>query len=422
MKKIFINICEERAWVKTPASYQKLYKQLFERFDIKVHTYYIWEEINIEWFIYQENFACNNESDLKNKISQDYVKYNVVFINTAVEWMIELCAEIKKTLWEAITTHSSAFRDKSQQRELLASHDQNLAIKHVTISHNNVNIHSIESALEYPFVIKPSSWIQSAWVSIISSRKELENYLWKYNDFLLKFSSRAFDTGLLKNNSTLVCEEYLDWKMFSIDYFVNYSGEFINTPIVEVKIGQDIWIDDFMNYARSFRESEIKNITEEKISRLIETTIAALWIKNTFIHHEFKLTSSWKLKTIEINGRIGWYRPEMIEEALEFNWFTSVLWETPEAKLKNNFCSFLVYPEKKWILKDFNQELFSQIEKLNSIYSVNKIESFIWKEIWLTSQWFTKVAIIKIKNSDSVQFEKDYEFIEKNFKKLLILK
>lgn len=422
MKKIFINVCEERTWIKTSLFNQKAYKDLFDAHGISTYTYYVWTIDNKEWFIFQESFCCKNEKELIEKILRTYENNNVIFINTAVEWMIELCTEIKKLAWEPVTKEYTAFRDKSKQRDLLASYNQDLAIKYITVDHENIDINKVEATLDYPFIIKPSSWIQSAWVCIISSREELEIYLWEYSDFLLKFSSRAFDTNLLENNSTLICEEFLDGKMFSVDYFVDKNGKSTTTPVVDVKIWQDIWIKDFMNYARSFREKVITEIEDYKINNLIETTIKAIWIKNTFIHHEFKLTSTGQLKTIEINGRIWGYRTEMIQESLDLNWFSVVQWSTPRLKLKNNFCSFLIYPKRRGILKDFNQELFTDIEKLESIYVVNKIESFIWKEVWLTSQWFTKVAIIKIKNSDSTQFEKDYSFIEKNFKKLLILK
>jgi hypothetical protein len=112
---------------------------------------------------------------------------------------------------------------------------------------------------------------------------------------------------------------------------------------------------------------------------------------------------------------------EMIQESLNFNWLSCIEWSKQKLELKNNFTSFLVYPERKCILKWFNEVLFSQIKKLESIYFINKIESFIWKEIGLTSEGFTKVAIIKIKNLNTLQFEEDYKFIEKTFKNLLII-
>lgn len=415
MKKIFINICEENLWLKTPKTYLKSYQDLFESHNIYTYIYYIWDKSSTEEYQYINAFSCKNAKDLEEKINEVYKKNNVLFINTFTEWLIEITNTIKKSLWEEITKEHESFRDKSLQRSFLQEFNPELGIKYIKSSPQNVNSSKIEEYLGYPYIVKPSSWIQSAWVAIIKTKQELEQYMTDYDVFLEKFTARGF------NNETLIFEEFIDGEMFSIDYFVDKQWNTHSSPPVEVKIGTDIWIDDFMNYARSFREDKISSVNKIDLENFISGSISALWIKNTFIHHEFKLTSKWKLKTIEINGRIGWYRLEMIQESLGYNWLSAIDSKKQKIELKNNFTSFLIYPKRKCVLKWFNEELFSQIEKLESIYFINKIDSFIWKEIGLTSEWFTKVAIIKIKNSNSHQFEKDYDFIEKNFKNLLII-
>jgi hypothetical protein len=415
MEKVFINICEQGQWISTPKTYLKAYKDLYNSEKIITHIFYIWDMVNNEEYIFLVFHHCSHSKELESEISKLYKNNHVVYINTFTEWLIELTNTVKKNLWEEITKQHECFRDKSLQRKFLQDYNPELAIKYINSTPDAVDIFEIWEYLWYPYIVKPSSWIQSAGVAIITSQKDLEKYMKEYDIFLKKFNARGF------NNETLLFEEFIDGRMFSIDYFVDKNWFISMSPPVEVKLGTDIWIDDFMNYARSFRESKISSIDKKQLEDFITWSISALWIKNTFLHHEFKITSTGKLKTIEINGRIGWYRLEMIQESLNYNWLRCVIWWKDDLKLQNNFTSFLVYPEQKCVLKWFNEELFSEIEKLESIYFINKLESFIWKEIWLTSQWFTKVAIIKIKNSDSQRFEEDYSFIEKNFKNLLII-
>jgi hypothetical protein len=91
-------------------------------------------------------------------------------------------------------------------------------------------------------------------------------------------------------------------------------------------------------------------------------------------------------------------------------------------KIKNNFSVFAIYPEKKCKLISYNYELLEEIKKLKSFFSLRILpEKFEWKEIWLTKDWFWKVWWIKLKNSNYKEFKQDYDFVEKNYKKLLIV-
>ena len=415
MKKIFINICEQSLWIKTPKTYLKSYQNLYQQHNIYTYVYYIWEEQSEEIYDFLKAIPCRDKSELEQRIQDVYKEVDVIYINTFTEWLIELTNTIKKNLWEEITNHHESFRDKSLQRKFLQSHNPELWIKYIQSNPAEVDIQETWKYLWYPYIVKPSSWIQSAWVSIIETEDELLKYLDEYDQFLTKFSARWF------TNSDLVFEEFIDGVMYSIDYYVDQEGSITDSQPVHVWLWEDIEIDDFMNYVRSFRTETISESDPQDIKKLIEWCVDALGIKNTFIHHEFKLTSKWKLKTIEINGRVWWYRLEMIQESFNYNWLACIIWKKPSTNIQNNFSSFLVYPDKKCILKWFNEALFSEINSLTSIYFINKIESFIWKEIWLTSQWFTKVAIIKIKNSNTTHFEQDYDFLQSNFKDLLIV-
>ena len=415
-KKILISLSEEQGALKLAKYYDHSYRDLFNQHEIQTYVLYIWTKPSLEDINYGEIIQCSSENALETKVNTLYSEYEVVYINTFSEKLIPLINRLKKIHNEPITLQHDAFRDKSLQRKFLQDYNSELWIKYISADPSEVDISCIEEFLWYPFIVKPSSGIQSSGVAILEARRDFERYLDSYQDFITSFQARGF------NNTSLVFEEYIDWDMYSIDYFVDKKWNISVSPPVEVKIGTDIWIDDFMNYVRSFRKKIIKKIPLEELQVFIISTIKALWIKNSYIHHEFKHTSKWKLKTIEVNGRIWWYRVEMIQEALNFNWLSCTLKSENVSHLENNFSAFLVYPERRWILEWFSEELFEEISKLPSIYTIRKYEEFLGKEVGLTKQGFTKIAIIKIKNSDTAQFEKDYKFIEDNYKNLTIIK
>jgi len=56
-----------------------------------------------------------------------------------------------------------------------------------------------------------------------------------------------------------------------------------------------------MNISRNINK-EVNNVFNNiNLDTFIQDTVKALKIKNTFIHHEFKITSKNKIKTIEVN-------------------------------------------------------------------------------------------------------------------------
>ena len=123
--------------------------------------------------------------------------------------------------------------------------------------------------------------------------------------------------GFLKND--FIVEEFIDGEIFTLSYFVNDFWEYFLFPIVKVKSVQDLWIDDFSNYVRIIYKWLDLELDEEKLDIFIKKHIKIFWIKNTFVFHDMKKTNSWEFKTIEVNGRIGWYRLEMYKETFGVN-------------------------------------------------------------------------------------------------------
>ena len=423
MNKIFINIASYENSNNINDEYINMYESLyinhqistinFYQSDIVISNWKYLTSLNDKW-ITLDNYS--NEKELLKKIGTLKVDSNVVFINTFTESLIVFTNTIKKSLWEKVSLDYNIFTNKNIQRELLLKYNPEITIKYLEIDISSTSLEEITKKIPFPFILKPSSWIQSAWVSRIESREDFETYVEDYKLLQKNLKDKWY------NNSTILVEEFIGWEMYSIDYFVDQNGNIKNSMPVKVELANKLWIDDFFNYSRIISTEINRELKNFNLDDFIKQSMLATWIKNTFIHHEFKLTSKWELKTIELNWRIWWFRPWMYSRGYNLNLlsFTSKRNNNSFSVYKNN-AVILVYAEKKAVLKWFNTEIWNKIRELRSLVTAKEIETHIWKTVWLTKDWFSKVGIIKIEHSDQKQFQNDYDFIEENYKKLLIL-
>jgi hypothetical protein len=116
-----------------------------------------------------------------------------------------------------------------------------------------------------------------------------------YQEFHDRLKNKGIDTH------ELIVEEFIDGKLYSIDYFVDQEGNtFISKP-VKVKLGIDIDVQDYCNIARIVSEKTEGEFKGKRLKTFINSTVKATGVKNTFVHHEFKINSKGEFKTIELN-------------------------------------------------------------------------------------------------------------------------
>lgn len=409
MKKIFIDIFQDN-W-KLLDYYIDSFTDIINKYDLNVYIFskkYEKEYIKKIKYLQIKRIFLNfykSLEDLKNKIKILNKENEITYINTFDEKLINITNKLKLELWIKVTKNHEVLTNKYMQRKLLFKKSKNITIKYLKLSNWEININNIKRKIWLPFIIKPIKWTESSWVKKINIIDNFNNYLSNYkNEFII--------------------EEYIDWDMYSIDYFVDKDQKIQIFKPVKIILWTNIWIDDFFNLSRIISTQVENELNNHHIKDFIQKNIKAYDIKNTFIHHEFKLTKNNELKTIELNWRIWWYRLEMYKEWYNKNILRSIFnkqWFL-EKKINYNFAVFAIYPKNRSILKSYNYKLFEDIKKLQSFHSLRIFpEKYEWKEIWLTKDWFWKVWGIKIKNRDYLQFKKDYDFIEKSYKNLLIL-
>lgn len=395
-------------------------EDLSEKYWVKNIIFYKWDVLKYDVLISKlEKFhiLCRNYSnkeDLKNQVLEISEEYEVIFVSTPLELLVNTVNEVKQALKRPISDNPDVFRDKFLQRELIQNHNPDLGIKFIKGTPEDLDIKEIESHVWYPFIIKPVDWVQSSWVAKIENKKDYQRYIDTYKDFHDRLKSRWVDS------KELIVEEFINWKLYSVDYFVTSEGDVRTSKPVKQRILSDIGVNDYWVLARIASEKTEWEFKWKRVKTFVNSTVKACGIRNTFVHHEFKINSKWELKTIELNGRIGWWRLDLLNEAYGMNLYELILNPDLKAgKLKQSNIAVNIYATKRWILDWFNEKLLKRIEERESVYMVKADESAIWKEIWLTKDWFIKIWVIKLENKDYKILAKDYNYIKSKYKDLL---
>jgi len=376
-------------------------------------------------YFYKENNSILIADDLTKKLDKIWVSiksYNnideilkylkslnwKIFINTFEEQEIPIANEIKRWLWQEISDNPEIFVNKYLQRKLIWEKYPETVVNFEVFPFEKINDFKETEFLHTPLIIKPTWGVQSSWVHKIQNMNEFET--------AIKDIPSAFEKLKEKNllNQKVLIEEFIDWKMYTVDYFVDEFSNFQLTAPVYVKLWIDYWIDDFCNIVRYMSEWEV--IDQNKLLDFVKKTVKWAKIKNTFIHHEFKINSKWIFKTIEINWRIWWYRLDMYNK-----WYGINLLKFPfssdkkELKLLKNIAVFALYPKYEWVFKWIHNNLIENILKLPSLDRLKILENQIWNEVWFTKNWYSKLGTIVLANNDYQQFKKDSQFLENNY-------
>ncbi len=357
------------------------------------------------WF---EIIWYQNIEDIMIKLKD--IKW-IYFINTFQENQIKMVSELKLATWQKSTINYDIFLNKFIQRDTIGSKYPETITKYAIIKNieeiNNIN-------LEYPIIVKPIGWLQSSGTMKVNNIKEMEDAITNiYDNVLIKLQKKWL------NESDIILEEYIDGDMYTIDYFVDENQNITRPSPIKIGLWTDYGINDFSNIVRILSNEIQTEIDSDKLNIFIKKTVEAWWFKNTFIHHEFKINSKWEYKTIETNGRIWGYRVEMYEKGNNTNILNYPFikkWEKlVTQKINNNIATFVLYPDKNCLFLWYNEALLDKIINLESFFRLNKWSTEIWTKIGLTRDWFSKIWTIVLKNDSDKQFQKDMEFINKNY-------
>lgn len=396
--EVFVDLIENGVWV---ILFYKNIKDVLLENDVISRLNELW--ILIFWY--------DSEWDVIDKvIGLKWKKY----IDTFQESSIDFVNSLKSKLWQRISDNSELFLDKYLQRNIIWKIYPELIVNYYKLKEWDELTEKYIENLRFPLIIKPVWWIESRWVNKVNNYNELLSTL----NILQQALSMLDKKGLKKKD--ILIEEFVDWKAYSIDYFVDQDQTIIKSRPVYITFWIDLWYMDFFNYYRLISKSVEESIDMVKLDEFINKSVKWWGIRNTFIHHEFKVSSRWEFKSIEINWRIGWYRIELYNHWYWLNLLKFPFIEiNPNIKLLNNMIVFAIYPNRQWILNWYNMKLIEYIQSLSSTLRVYLSNKQVWQIVGFAKDWFGKLGSIVLKNADINQFNKDVEFIEKNYFKLV---
>lgn len=401
--------------------YQKSFAELKK---IWVKIIYFYEEdkkININQNIFDviKKMWVTVKSFNKEKEIIDYVKKLSwkIFINTFEEQEIRFVNKIRKSIHQKITDDPEIFLNKYLQREIIGKVYPETTVRFKKKSLEQAKKTKKADLPQTPFIIKPTGGVQSSGVCKINTYKEYKDWLKTIEDAFKKLAQKK----LL--NQEILHEEFIDGKMYTIDYYVDEDQNIVLSKPVFISLGIDHGIKDFCNISRIISTEIEKEINSKKLEEFLKKTIIWWGIKNTFVHHEFKINSKWEYKTIETNWRIWWYRLDMYQLWYNIDLLTFPFKKTKNKnRLKNNIAAFALYPKKEGIFNGFNEPLIKKIEQLKSFFRINRLETTIGEKVWLTKDWYGKIWSIVLSNKNLDVFIKDVDFIKKNYFNLIKLK
>ncbi|ATU05240.1 hypothetical protein BKN14_02170 [Candidatus Gracilibacteria bacterium HOT-871] len=398
-------------------------EELYDKYGINTIIFYKGEKIDYlniiekleKYGVYTVNYA--NKQDLLEKIKEEDEKFEILFVYTAVELMIKTANYLRQELGLVVSDYPDIFRDKSIQRKLLQENNPELGIKFVKGEPDKLDINYIEKEIGYPFIMKPVNGVQSSGVGKIDKKSDFFKYIENYKEFHDRLKARGLE------NKEIIVEEFIDGNLYTLDYFVTPTGKVIFSKPAQEILGIDFGFNDYCVVARVASKKVEDDLEGSGLEKFIKDTVKACKIKNTFVHHEFKLTSKGKLKTIELNGRFGGGRVDLFKEAYDMNLFEMLLDPNIHpGELKQNNIVFNICASKRGKLIGIDEKIFEAIKKRPTVVATNFDKSFVGKETGLTKDGFTKMGTIKLLSLDLEQITKDFDYIKGKYKKLLIIK
>ncbi len=290
--------------------------------------------------------------------------------------------------------------------------------KHKKFTYKDLISQDYESLKEIvweKFVLKPTNWSSSTSTFKISSEEELANA----------------KTKISKVYNYLI-DEYIDWKILSLDFFFDWERMFLLTYVHEVSM---IELLDHNKFSPEFIAKywdEVKthfnfilalryNVCFEKISKTeinylskLKEKLKEIWYRG-IIHLEYKYDSlKDKLGFIEWGARYWWNRRLFIQE----------LFNTDPLKLpyyllvQKDFSKFTEIKSGIFRFKEKKDDLNIVWVKTNFIKTTNYIE--ILKKTWNITEisfwdfllnYYKKTFSIKVKDiSFYISSSKDFNF------------
>lgn len=262
----------------------------------------------------------------------------------------------------------------------------------------------------FPLILKPANLSKSLLVTKNSSLTELiDNY--RKSLSLIDKTYAKYAPG---RTPKLIVEEFLEGPIFSVDAFVDISGEpHVLENVVDYQTGYDIGFDDNFHYSRIL-PSKLPQEDVDSIRHTAAVGCRALKMTSSPAHVEIILTKDGP-RIVEIGARNGGYRERMHALANEIditgNALALSLNRPLDLKPKKNDAVgvFELFPKNPGVFEQINH--LSELNGLSSFRYISvkaKPGQFVGK----AGDGYKMCAVIILANHDHVVFEQDRQFVQ----------
>lgn len=342
-------------------------------------------------------------------IKRYYIEWDIFIIPWTNDSHGILVNNLYKKLWKKYTEDTNIFLYKDYLRNKLNENFTDNNIKFYTIEKKDkYNFSKIKKKINnfsFPLILKPTKWAWSKTVFFINNLKELEESI-----------------NIIKDNEKVYqIEEFINWKMYSIDFYTNKNWVINFLPILRAYTSKELWLHE--DLSNIFVHSEVNFKYYNLLENFIQKISNKFKFYNQFWNIDFYITDDKELKIIEINWRIWAQKLHLYNSLIWESILNLTLWKKDFTKIKyiNNIFFIKLYSFKslksgKW---KFNYNLINEILSQNNKNTfIKKMEE--WKkDIWSSKLNFWYPAIMILHYNWKNKLIKWINFIKKNYKNLI---
>ncbi len=256
---------------------------------------------------------------------------------------------------------------------------QSLQLKHPTLVPNvhsltTENLDAVAKDLTYPTILKPTGLSGSAYVLMVHSPQELTD---SYHAFAGAINERSQQT--YNRTSEIIVEEYVRGTHYSVNAYIDSSGQITYCPIVRVVPAFELKINDGYSVYQ-YVTDELHDTNRSELENAVQTISQHFALTKTSAHFDMVLTKhGWKC--LEVGLRIGGNRHQMFEKSHGFSHYKN--------DLRNRLGEQIVIPELKGSVCVMQKaaEHEGVLEKITYERIVNQVDTPMIEEMKLSSKY-----------------------------------
>ena len=303
---------------------------------------------------------------------------------------------------------AAACTDKELMRQKFALAPEKISPAFKAVSDENELLEFARNH-HFPLILKPANLSKSLLVTKNSSHEELlANY-----QKAIGLIGGVYKKYAPNSQPKLIVEEFLEGPIFSVDAFVDASGEpHVLDNVVDYQTGYDIGFDDNFHYSRIL-PSRLSQPDIDAIRHAAAVGCRALGMTSSPAHVEIILTADGP-RIVEIGARNGGYRERMHALANGIDITANALALSLDLPLdispKRNDCVgvFELFPKTPGIFQGIAHE--DQLRKLPSFHYLS-VKVSPGQLVGKAADGHKMCAVVILANKDSSQFRTNTAFL-----------